>query len=601
MLRIFGKLYRGLDAVRRAIANVLFVLLLLFLFGGFWYGVKTPAIPSDAVLRIDLQGSLVMAPSALSGSRGLIAKAVGKEAEETAVGDVTDALYAAASDSRIRAVLLRTDGLAGAGPASVAEIGKAIKAFEKSGKPVIAWSDSYSQAQWAIASYADKVFVHPMGDVTIKGLEATGLYFGDTLKKIGVTVNVAKAGAYKSAPETYTENKPSSDSLEAQRYWMKDEWAQFSEEMEKARGLPAGTLAKWTENYIASLTAFKGNAAKAAESAGLVTGSMNFPDLLDQMTEKSCASEDCSGDFVTLQPYLSAADIPHSSGSAAIGVVTLEGEISDASVSSINGSAESLVPLIRQAQADRSVRALVVQINSPGGSAVASEKIREALLSFKKSGRPVVAYFGDTAASGGYWVSTAADKVVTNPMSITGSIGVFGIMPTFENAVEKLSVGVHSESVGGTGIRSTPFMPMTDAAKKAAELQVENTYRGFLERVSKARGITEEEADAVGQGRVWTGRQAFERKLADQLGTSDDAAELAAELAGIGKDYELRFYYPEAASSITDLLMTEIRSDAVPSWIKETVNFFVRAEKTAAEPQNVSRLIRAELPWKVSF
>ena len=242
----------------------------------------------------------------------------------------------------------------------------------------------------------------------------------------------------------------------------------------------------------------------------------------------------------------------------------------------------------------------MLRINSPGGSALASEKIREALISLRKSGKPLVAYFGDMAASGGYWVSTAAQRVVSNPLSITGSIGVYGMMPTFDKSLAKLGVGVNSESTGTTGISSSPLVPFTANAKAAAELQVSDTYAKFLYRVSQARNMTVEAVNSVAQGRVWTGRQAKERGLVDQLGTFDDAAEQAAKLAGIDKSYALKFFEPPATAGVADALLAQVASEAgLPVWMRTLAASAISAADPASGEQKTSDFIQARTLWQV--
>ena len=600
LFRILRRLYLALDTTRRVTANVLFAFVMLLVIGLIWYGFRTPSIPSSSILEIDINGKVVMQPSALVGGRNWVAKMTGTRVEETTVSDVTDALRVARSDRRIKAVLLRLDHMTGAGPASIYEIGRAIKDYEASGHKVYAWSDSYTQAQWGIASHANEIYLHPMGEVKVRGLEATSFYLGSVLNKLGVTVNVAKAGAYKSAPEMFTNSAPSEDALTAQRFWLNDEWAQLSSAMETGRGLSQGYLKTWMDNYLDNLRRAGGDAARMAKETGLVNGIANWNDLRSRLAGHDCFSGACAGEFTSLGEYLGVAPLPHSSGDGAVGVVTLEGEITEESVGNGNASANALIAMIRDAEMDPSVKAVVLRINSPGGSALASEKIREALISLRKSGKPLVAYFGDMAASGGYWVSTAAQRVVSNPLSITGSIGVYGMMPTFDKSLAKLGVGVNSESTGTTGISSSPLVPFTSNAKAAAELQVSDTYAKFLYRVSQARNMTVEAVNNVAQGRVWTGRQAKERGLVDQLGTFDDAAEQAAKLAGIDKSYALKFFEPPATAGVADALLAQIASEAgLPVWIRTLAASAISAADPTSGEQKTSDFIQARTLWQV--
>ncbi|MBS6155695.1 MAG: S49 family peptidase [Sutterella sp.] len=293
LFRILRRLYLALDTTRRVTANILFAFVMLLVIGLIWYGFRTPSIPSSSILEIDINGKVVMQPSALVGGRNWVAKMTGTRVEETTVSDVTDALRAARSDRRIKAVLLRLDHMTGAGPASIYEIGKAIKDYEASGHKVYAWSDSFTQAQWGIASNASEIYLHPMGEVKVRGLEATSFYLGSVLNKLGVTVNVAKAGAYKSAPEMFTNSAPSEDALTAQRFWLNDEWAQLSAAMETGRGLPQGYLKAWMDNYLENLRRAGGDAARMAKETGLVNGIANWNDLRSRLVGHDCFSGAC--------------------------------------------------------------------------------------------------------------------------------------------------------------------------------------------------------------------------------------------------------------------------------------------------------------------
>lgn len=600
ILRVIKVFYRAVDAARRFTANLLFLLLILVATGSLVYFCRTPALPSKSVLVIDISGSLVMSPSPLSTGRAMVSKVVGQNVEETTISDVVEALQSAAGDNRIKAVVLRLDHLSSAGPAAIQEVGEAIRQYRQSGRKIYAWSDTYSQARWAIAAYADDICMHPMGEVGLKGLESSSLYWGGLAEKLGITVNVAKAGAYKSAPETFTRRGPSREAVQAQKFWMADEWEQLAGLMEKARGLPAGSVHEWIESYLEQLRTHKGDSAKAAVDGGLVDELVSWSSLQSQLAGRSCVRDGCEDFFLDMPQYLASG-----SGfdllSKKIGVITVEGEITEGAVASGRASADLIVPLIQQAQADSSMKALVVQINSPGGSAVASEKIRDALMDFRASGRPVVAYFGNMAASGGYWVSTAAQKVVSNPLSITGSIGVFGIIPSFERVADRAAIGVYSAKTEPKGISSSMLARPSEAVMAAARLQVEDTYTKFLDRVASARGMTPDSVDKVGQGRVWTGRQAKERGLVDDLGTFSDAVELAAALAGLKEDAVVQYLEPEGSKDVSDIVLSNVlSSEFAPAWLKNAWSSFMAMPDVAAlEEDGRGIAICAMMPWRL--
>lgn len=601
VIRFLKGFYRGLDAARRFAANLIFLAIVLAVAGGIWFSLRSPALPSETILEIDLNGSLVMTPSTLSTGRSMLSKVMGQSIEETAIGDVVEALQAAAEDDRVQAVLLRLDRLASAGPASVQEVGEAVSAFRKSGRKVYAWSDTYSQARWAIAAHADEIYMHPMGEVKLKGLESSALYWGGLIRRLGVTVSVAKAGSYKSAPEAYTRTGPSPEAIEAQKDWMNDEWTRFAALMESARGMAPGAVHEWIEKYLEALRAHGGDAAAAAVDGGLVKELIGWSDLKSRLAGRSCLKDGCAGEFTGLAQYLSTEEGFGMPGEPKVGVITVEGEITEDPVGTGKAAASELVPLIQSAQADDSVKALVVQINSPGGSAVASEKIREALLAFRATGRPVVAYFGDMAASGGYWISTAAQQVVSNPFSVTGSIGVFGIIPSFENVAQKAGVGVYSMKTEEKGISASALAKPSEAALESARLQVADTYAKFLDRVAKARGMTAEQVDAIGQGRVWTGSQAKDRGLADALGTFTDAGLLAADLARLEGDVQLQYLQPQRSGTVSDFVLSNVlSSSAAPAWLKDAVSLWQSVPQAAGlERDGRSASVQARSLWEL--
>ena len=601
IIRVFRALYNGLDATRRLCANILFALFLLMVVVIVMLAMSSPSVPEGAILAVDIRGQLVMSPSELGVGRRWLSRVTGKAAEQTAISDVTDALRAAEEDKRIRAVLLRLDSFTSAGPAAIQEIGKAVTAFQKSGRKVYTWSDAYSQARWAIAAYADEIYLHPMGGVEIKGLESTTLYWGDVLKKLGVNVHVVKAGAYKSAPEVFTQTGPSKESVEAQREWMQDEWSQLTGELETARQIPAGSIREWIQGYLRALAAHEGDAAQTALDAKMVTGLAGWEALREHLTSKKCMQTGCKEEFIGYKDYLSLMDVSGSSSADKIAVVTVEGEITDGTAAPREASAEKVISEIRQAISDNSVKALLLQINSPGGSAMASEKIREALVIFRETGRPVVAYLGDTAASGGYWVATAAQKIIANPMSVTGSIGVFGVVPTFEKVLSKTGVGLHQYKTEEAGISSSLLQPLSEDAAESARLQVQDTYRKFLQRVSDARGISVEKVDSAGQGRVWTGRQAKKLQLVDELGCFEDAVDATAVLAGLDGDFSLKYMTQPVTENLMEVLLDGVLTNSgVPESVRGAMRtlFGDRPEK-AATPVRAG--IQARSLWDLTL
>ncbi|MEF9944786.1 MAG: signal peptide peptidase SppA, partial [Burkholderiaceae bacterium] len=351
-----------------------------------------------------------------------------------------DVLAAAAEDPDIKSVLLMLDDLDGAGLASLREVGAAIDRFKQSGKPVVAWGSSFDQKQYALAAHADEIYLHPFGNVLLKGLGGYRFYYGDAIEKLGVKVHVFKVGAFKSFPEPFIRNAPSADALADEAFWLDNAWSQLAGGIESSRQLPAGSVMAYINALPGSLEAVGGDAAKLALQSKLVDGLKTRDELRALMIERG-ARDDKTKSFrqIDHMAYLDTLEADTGKGGA-VGVIVAEGEIIDGKAEPGTVGDLSTIALIRRARDDDRIQALVVRIDSPGGSAVASEVIRRELEITRAAGKPVIVSMGDVAASGGYWISMAADEVIADPATITGSIGVFGILPTFETTLSKVGV-----------------------------------------------------------------------------------------------------------------------------------------------------------------
>lgn len=525
---VFRAAWAILDFSRRAIANVILLLIAVALLCAAFYE-STPAIADKSVLVVNLSGNVVE-QSELSG--GTVTALLSGSEPETRLRDVVRALNLAQRDDRISGVLIRLDDLEGAGLATLREIGVAMDRFKTSGKKITVWSTAYSQRQYAIASHASEVFMHPMGQVMIKGLASKRLYWGDALRELGVTVHVFKAGEFKSAPESFVLRAPSKESQEADRFWMNDAWRQLTESIETSRGLIPGAVQKMIDDLPEALEKAQGNFSRVALNESLIDAITTEDEVRDMLLERQGKSKNSRLETVDYLTYL-AANPEEFAGGKSIAVITIEGEIKDGLDGPGMTGDRDVVSRIRAAGQDPSVGALVVRIDSPGGSAVASELIRRELELVKKGGKPVVASFGDYAASGGYWVALAADKIVADPLSVTGSIGVFGMLPTFEKSLEKLDIGAGGVTTSWLADADNLTTELHPRYEKVMELSVARTYRDFISLVAKSRNISEKEVAAIAQGRVYTGRQALTRGLADQLGSFEDALKVAQNLANL--------------------------------------------------------------------
>ena len=540
-MKFFCLLGRGLDLVRKLVLNLLFYGMLL---GGlaFWYfsGVTASSVKSGSVLLLNIEGDVVESNSARlspSSFRELVASGVA--AEDTRLSDIVMALKYAAHDPDIVGVEIRTNGLGKLGLASARTIGKAIDAYrEVSGKPVYAWADSYSQAQFAAASHADELSLHPMGMVVLKGLSGASLYWGGLLERLGVGVSVYKAGTFKSAPEVWSRSAPTEENLESQKAWMDVAWDGFAEDLEKGRGLMPGNLRRFMSGLPEKLASGE-DPAQLLKEAGLVTDLLTH-EAFEQKIAKHFTQTGNPKDlhYVALSDYLNARNTE--GAGPGVAVVVAQGEIASGLGTGID-PAELNARIERVAQ-DPRTKALVLRISSPGGSAIDAESIREKLNTIRGKGLPVIVSMGDVAASGGYWVSLAADRVIADPLSITGSIGVFSIVPDAAGILEKAGVGVagyRTEELADFG--SVIHRP---GAAEAAILRagVDRTYDRFKLLAAEGRHRTLAQIEAVAEGRVWMGSQALEVGLVDGLGDLSDAVKVARRLGGLSADAPVRLF-----------------------------------------------------------
>jgi len=570
---LFSKAWWLLDGTRRALMN-LFVLLLIVIVvtALLTRGAKTLGDKTTLVLK--LEGSLV---EQFSGSprEQLVAQAQGQNTpHQTRLRDVLAALDQAAKDDKISAVLLDVEELHGAGLAGLHEVVAALQRFRKvSGKPVLAYADNYSQRSYFLAAQAGEVYLHPMGMVALEGFGRWRTYYKDALDRIGVTAHVMKVGTYKSFAEPYTATGPSPATQEAEGLVYGELWNGFTGTIEAARKLQAGSIAKGIEELPQRLAAAKGDPAQLALQEKLVDGLKTRDQMRELLIGKGAKDEE-SKSFrqVSLNQYMAYVKDAGTPNKLlpGLGIVVAEGEIVDGDAGPGRIGGDSTARLIRKAREDEAIKAVVLRVNSPGGSAFASEIVRRELELTRQAGKPVVVSMGDVAASGGYWISMSSDAVIADPGTITGSIGVFGILPTAEALMDKLSL--HTGGVTTTWLAGgyDPRRPLDPRLQAAVQSGVENIYARFTGLAAQARKSTPEKIDAVAQGRIWTGSQAKERGLVDRLGSFDDAVQTAAKLAKLElKDGEKpRIVYVERDLSRSERLLASLTDVMAPPLAK---------------------------------
>ncbi|HEV8442595.1 MAG TPA: signal peptide peptidase SppA [Steroidobacteraceae bacterium] len=558
--RVIGYIFRGIDLLRKFLHLVLLVLI---------FGVIVGAL-KGTLPRIADHSALVIAPKGeiveqLSGSPvdQALSKVQGERQAETLVWDLVDALRAAKQDTRIRAVVLDLNDMAAGGQPTLAELTAAIKEFRTSGKKVIAHSTYFGQEQYYVAAFADEIYLDPLGFVAIDGFDRYRTYYKDLFDKLGVEVNLFRVGAYKSAAEVYIRKDMSPEDREESLAYLNALWLNYRTAVAGARGLKPDDISAYVANSVPAMLAAKGDGAKVALDARLVTGLKSSIEVEHRLVElvgsdtpakskaKVEADESDAGESfnsTSLEDYLRIVEAEkkvHAAGKPRIGVVVAAGEILDGSQPPGTVGGQSTSDLIREARRDDDVKAIVLRVDSPGGSVLASEQIYREVRAAQKAGKPVIVSMGDLAASGGYYISASADEIWAHPATITGSIGIFGAIPTFQNTLAK--VGVNVDGVGTTNLSGQLRVDraLGDDAKKLLQSTIEHGYEEFLKRVADGRKKTRDEVHAIAQGRVWVGTDAQKNGLVDHLGLFDEAVKAAARHAGIKGDYDIKRIEPE--------------------------------------------------------
>ncbi len=484
----------------------------------------------------------------------------GEMPSQSTLRDLIDALDAARDDSRIPFAVLKLDGLWGAGLAQLDELHEAMRAFRATGKRIVAWAPWYDQMHYYAAAHADEVSLDPYGMVYVEGFSVYNNYFADALDKIGVDMNVFRVGQFKSAVEPFTRNDMSAEARAANSEWLGDLWKAYGTAVSVGRELPADTADRFVDGLREGLKETGGDAAAYARDLGWVSRLEALGEFRSRMGEAVGMDED-HGSFRQIHylDYLGAvrsqARPAHPASSVAL--VVVQGEIVDGPGQPGQAGGDTIYDLLDDARRDPKVAAVVLRIDSPGGSVWAAEQIRRAVQNLRAAGKPVVASMSSVAASGGYWVAMDADQIWAHETTITGSIGVFGLIPTLDRTLDKL--GIHTDGVGTTRLAGAFRLdrPLTDEARSIIQSGVEKVYRDFVDGVANARGLPVDRVDGLAQGRVWSGTDAQGLGLIDEFGGLRDAARSAAQLAGLDPE---RFHLDERQPprGFTSLLLSQL-------------------------------------------
>jgi protease-4 len=541
----FAGLWRGLDGLRKALH--LIVLLVIF---GVALGLLlsgTARIPAKAALLIEPEGDLVEQLSGDPLTRALQV-APGDRRRETLLWDLTDSIRAAATDRRIQALAIDLDKFDGGTQPTLEELALAIREFRTAGKKVVAYGDELSQEGYYLAAQADETYVDPMGFVLIDGYDRYRMYLKEALDKLGVDINVFRVGEFKSAVETYTRTDMSPEDRAESGAYLGALWTSYQEAISKARKLAPDAVAKYAGSLAQTVPAAGGNAAHVALAAGLVSGVRTQLEV-EKILIGMVGEDKSSGSFRAVSvadylPYARAQKKLRGSGKSHVGVIVAAGEILDGDQPPGTIGGDSTARLIRQARIDSDIKALVLRVDSPGGSVMASEEIYRELKALRASGKPLVVSMSGYAASGGYYISAPADEIWASPATLTGSIGIFAIIPTVDRTLGK--VGVSVDGVGTTPLSGQLRLdrPLGAEARALLQSQINRGYDEFLERVSSGRKKSRAEIDAIAQGHVWAGTDAKRLGLVDQLGSFDEAVKAAARRARLS-DYAPEFIEPE--------------------------------------------------------
>lgn len=558
---IFKWSWRVLNFVREFILN-LFLVLLIVVALGIWFQFKsasTPAETQKGALVVNLSGVVVDKPTVshkLSKIGRQLLGASSDRLKENSLFDIVDAIRQAKDDANITGMVLDLRNFAGADQPSLQYIGKTLREFRDSGKPIFATGESYSQAQYYLASYANKIYLSPQGNVDLHGFATNSLYYKTLIDKIKVSSHVFRVGTYKSAVEPFLRDNMSPAARDADGRWVGELWENYLNTLAANRQITPSQVFPGAQGVLDSLKKLGGDTAQYARDNKLVD-ELASPSLVERDLVKTFGWDKEAKNYRGTSIYdYEVKDT--STGDANVAVILASGAIMDGEETpgSVGGDTTALE--IRAARLDPKIKAIVFRVNSPGGSVTASETIREELAAAKDAGKPVVVSMGGMAASGGYWVSTPANYVIASPATLTGSIGIFGVINTVENSLD--AIGVHTDGVATSplaDIASTKALP--PEVQQMMQLSIDKGYQNFIGLVAKSRNKTTEEIDQIAQGHVWTGNDAKANGLVDALGDFDDAVAKAAELAKLSKP-QLSWYQDEPG--LLDLLFNQVQASA---------------------------------------
>ncbi|MEZ9846947.1 signal peptide peptidase SppA [Vibrio breoganii] len=541
LFRFIGKIIKGIwkviTFIRLALANLLFIAAIVFIYFSFsQISSKDDVAPVEKepkALVLNISGKIVEQRRFVNPMDSLTGSLLGNEIpRENVLYDIRETIRHAASDENVSGLVLSLKKMPETNLTKLRYIAKALNEFKASGKPVYAIGDFYNQSQYYLASYADKVYLAPDGGVLLRGYSSYSLYYKTLLENLDVTTHVFKVGTYKSAVEPFTRNNMSSPAKEAAGVWLGQLWGAYVDDVASNRGIEKSVLNPSMDAFLKEFEQADGNLAQLAMQLGMVDELATRQQARKAMIEAFGGDDENGFKSVGYYTYKDEITQDPEVTDNEIAIVVASGAIMDGPQQGNSVGGDTTAALIRKARLNDDIKALVLRVDSPGGSAFASEVIRNELIAFKATNRPVVVSMSSLAASGGYWISMSADEIMAQPTTLTGSIGIFSVVTTFEKGFNKY--GVYSDGLGtspfsGIGIATG----LNDGAKRAMQLGIENGYRRFTGLVSDNRGIEADAVEKIAEGRVWTGQDAVDNGLVDSIGDFDDAIARAASLAEI--------------------------------------------------------------------
>ncbi|EGQ7694485.1 signal peptide peptidase SppA [Vibrio vulnificus] len=552
---VFKGIWKAITFVRLALTNLIFLLSIALVYFIYFYGHDTqPQVEQPSALVLNLSGPIVEQSLYINPMDSFTGSLFGEEIpKENVLFDVVNTIRYAKDDEKITGLVLSLRDMPETNLTKLRYIAKALNEFKASGKPIYAVGTFYNQSQYYLASYADKIYLAPDGGVMLKGYSAFNLYYKTLLEKLDVTTHVFRVGTYKSAIEPFVRDDMSPAAKESATRWLTQLWGAFVDDVANNRKIDPKTLNPSMEEFLSQLKSVNGDLAALSIKLGLVDELATRQQLRAQLAEKFGASGDDSYKAISYYDYRATMRDNFDVNADDIAIVVASGTIMDGQQPRGTVGGDTVAGLLRQARNDDKVKAVVLRVDSPGGSAFASEVIRNEVQALKDAGKPIVVSMSSLAASGGYWISMSADKIIAQPTTLTGSIGIFSVITTFEKGFNKLGIytdGVGTSPFSGEGISTG----LSKGASQAFQMGIEHGYQRFISLVGNNRDLSLDAVDKVAQGRVWTGYDALQHRLVDQIGDFDDAVAEAAKMAQL-ENYNL--YWVEEPLSPTEQFIQE--------------------------------------------